>query len=360
MISTDILIIGGGLSGLALADQLHRDGIDYCLVEARSRFGGRIKVLEHNHSSIDLGPSWFWPGQPRMAALTQRFGLTVFEQYARGALSYEDERGQIFRDRGWASMQGSLRIEGGMAALIDSLVQALPTETVLLGQKIAQLVREEVWIKAFDEKGAEIAQAQKVVLALPPRVASQLVFNPTLPPATLDAMRSISTWMAGHAKFVAIYDKPFWREESLSGDAMSRHGPMMEIHDASDPRATQGALFGFLGVPPHLRDGQRQAVENACIAQLVRIFGPQAQSPRIYVLQDWAFKPETATQADHTPPAGHPQYGLPPALADIWDGKLLLSSTESAPQFGGFLEGALEAAEITAQRLSAAQFPIAG
>lgn len=53
------------------------------------------------------------------------------------------------------------------------------------------------------------------------------------------------------------------------------------------------------------------------------------------------------------PPLGytHPTYRpLPPA----WDGKLLFSGTEVAPQFGGYLEGALEAADNTAISLQAA------
>ena len=37
---TDIVIIGGGLSGLALADKLQRAGRDFLLVEARDRLGG--------------------------------------------------------------------------------------------------------------------------------------------------------------------------------------------------------------------------------------------------------------------------------------------------------------------------------
>ena len=43
---TDIAIIGGGLSGLALARHLARDGCDFQLFEARNRFGGRIHSLQ--------------------------------------------------------------------------------------------------------------------------------------------------------------------------------------------------------------------------------------------------------------------------------------------------------------------------
>ena len=41
----------------------------------------------------------------------------------------------------------------------------------------------------------------------------------------------------------------------------------------------------------------------------------------------------------------HPNYGLPCVLSGLWDEALVFGGTEVAPTFGGFLEGALEAAE---------------
>ena len=56
---TENLIIGAGLSGLYLAYKLEQQGKDYLILEARDRLGGRI----HDHDGLDLGPTWFWPGQ---------------------------------------------------------------------------------------------------------------------------------------------------------------------------------------------------------------------------------------------------------------------------------------------------------
>jgi monoamine oxidase len=341
---TKVAIIGGGLAGLALAKRLDQTGIDFQLFEGRSRFGGRIAALQTPTGAVDLGPSWFWPGQPRMAALLKTLGLTDFAQHAKGDQCFEDEAGRVHRGMGFASMEGSLRIAGGVVRLVDALVAGLP----------ADRLHSSARINAIDQhSGIELANgqtcaAQHVVLALPPRIAAGLTLSPALTPNQKRSLQAIPTWMAGHAKFVAVYDTPFWRNTGLSGDATSRRGPMVEIHDASGPDGTPAALFGFLGLPPQQRKGRAQEITTAALDQLARIFGAQAMTPAQVTLQDWAFEPETATQHDLVPPSSHPDYGLPPALSGLWNGRLHFASTEATPLMGGYMEGAMTVAELVA------------
>jgi len=340
---TQTLIIGGGLAGLALAARLSADGQDFLLVEARDRWGGRVLSAQCDGAAFDLGPAWFWPGQPRIAALIARLGLSRFDQFYQGDLLYEDERGEVQSGRGFASMQGSWRLHGGLGALIDRLLGEIPADQRLFATPIEALARTRDGVTARTAAGAEIT-AQKVILALPPRIAAELSYTPALPPDALTAMARIPTWMAGQAKALSIYDRPFWRESGLSGDAMSRVGPMVECHDASPSEGGPYALFGFIGVPPDRRrdaDALRAQVQ----AQLVRLFGRNAQDPKHLFIQDWAADPFTATSLDQRPVHAHPDYGLPRALSGLWEKALIFGGTEVAPSFGGYLEGALEAAE---------------
>jgi len=347
-VQTDIAIIGGGLAGLSLAERLHRAGRDVRLFEARDRLGGRIDALRTPTGAVDLGPSWFWPGQPRMAALVADLGLTPFEQYAQGAVSFEDEGGTVHRGMGVASMAGSLRVAGGMIRLVEGLAARLSPERLHTGARVTGIARNDGRVTFAD---GQTLEAGHVVLALPPRLAARLTFSPELAPERLRALGEIPTWMGAHAKFVAVYDTPFWRAAGLSGDAMSRHGPLMEIHDASGPEGTPAALFGFVGVPAVHRAGKGAEIGQAALSQLARLFGPQALTPRQTALRDWAFEPDTAVADDHVPPRAHPDYGLPADLRDPWDGRLHFAVSEMAPEVGGFMEGALAAAEAAAQRL---------
>lgn len=345
------LIVGGGLSGLALAVQLERAGRDYLLLESRNRFGGRILTERLDDGYFDMGPAWFWDGQPRIAEMIRELGLTRFAQYATGATSFEDERGQVHRNQGFSSMQGSWRINGGLGALTDALAALIPETRKRLNATVAQIAQTADGVTVQVVNG-ETEFGQRIVLALPPRVASNLTFQPALSVATTQAMASVPTWMAGQAKAVAVYDTPFWREAGLSGDAMSRRGPMVEVHDASPEDGGPYALFGFVGVPPEGRK-DHALLEEHLMAQLIRLFGPEAAAPRALYVKDWAFDTDTSTAADLAPLYAHPTYRLPPAMRDLWDGNLLFAGTEVAPTFGGYAEGALEAAEIVMKQLQA-------
>lgn len=159
--------------------------------------------------------------------------------------------------------------------------------------------------------------------------------------------------MAGHAKFVALYPTAFWREAGLSGSAVSQVGPLAEVHDASDVGGRHAALFGFVGVPALWRRRMgRQALMDAAVAQLGRLFGAEALTPKVVHLQDWADEAETATAADEQSASVHPQ-PLSTRLPAPWCDCIHLAGSEFAPDFPGYLEGALLAAERAVQVLLA-------
>lgn len=357
---TDIAIIGGGLSGLSLAWHLAKAGRDFQLFEARARLGGRIASLQQVSPvqapivplGYDLGPSWFWPGQHRMERMVQALGCKKFDQYASGTTLMETETGEILRNLGLASMQGAWRLQSGIRGLIDGIAQQLPPDRLHLNHALSGLHQNG---RLIFKEGQEY-QAQRIVLALPPRLAAGLSFSPQLTPAQQQALTGIATWMGGQAKFVALYDRPFWREDGLSGDALSQVGPLAEIHDASPPQVelnkeAPAALFGFVGLPALARYGQEEAVTQAALAQLARLFGPKAAQPVTIAYQDWAQEAYTATPQDQSSLRQHPSYGLPASLQNLWQGRLAFCVSELAPDAGGYLEGALAAAEEQAELL---------
>jgi phytoene dehydrogenase-like protein len=66
---TDVVIIGGGLAGLAAARRLHRAGVPWLLVEATDRLGGRVATDTVDGYLLDRGFQVLNTGYPRLGTL---------------------------------------------------------------------------------------------------------------------------------------------------------------------------------------------------------------------------------------------------------------------------------------------------
>ena len=160
--------------------------------------------------------------------------------------------------------------------------------------------------------------------------------------------------MAPHAKYVAVYDAPFWQKQGLSGAARSAQGPMVEIHDASDVSVLggSGALFGFIGVPASARQSiSEELLKLHCRVQLVRLFGAEAENPKREYLKDWAQEPLTATAADVSADGQHASAPMSEATSGVWKNCLIGIGSEWSMQFSGYLAGAIDAASIGVKNL---------
>lgn len=57
--SKKIIIIGGGIGGLATAALLGKEGFNVTLLEKNERIGGRAMIFKKNGFTFDMGPSWY-------------------------------------------------------------------------------------------------------------------------------------------------------------------------------------------------------------------------------------------------------------------------------------------------------------
>lgn len=356
---TTVAIIGGGLSGLYAANLLHAAGLDCVLLEARDRLGGRILSAglsgEGSAGPFDLGPSWFWPAmQPALAALVSELGLSAFPQHNDGDVIFERmSRETPWRYRATHQQPQSMRLEGGTASLAAALAQRLPAEILRTGSRVVSLALEPsaVTLDVLKAEGArESVTAGHVIAAVPPRLLETISFTPPVDPDSLQLWRETPTWMAPHAKFFAVYPRPFWRDAGLSGTAQSFVGPLAEIHDATSASG-DAALFGFLSPAHSVRASLgAAAITSACLDQLARLFGPLARRPSATIFKDWASDPYTASPADQAS-AAHPEPSAAPWISGVWRSRLSLAASETSPSEPGYMAGALDAAARAANEV---------
>ena len=232
----DILIVGGGISGLTASWQLQNAGLKVCLVESRERVGGRI--LTQGDTFCDMGASYFWPGQPLVASLLDKFKIPSFEQFIDGTVVWQDSNGRIQEYPMDSPMARALRIQGGFGALTQRIETEILAENILLRHVLKGLQIHEDVLRAQVQgpEGALEIFSRKVALAIPPRLVGTIAYSSALPEKARQLLESTPTWMAGHSKSFVLYDEPFWREQGLCGTTMSQRGPLAEIHDASPNR----------------------------------------------------------------------------------------------------------------------------
>lgn len=352
----NVIIVGAGLSGLRSASLLTEKGIKCRVLEARDRIGGRVLSSSHSNrpelGRFDLGPTWFWPQyEEHIANLVKELKLETFEQYKKGEILIErfqikpPERCVLKEnsDEKWA------RLTGGIQSLIDALAETIPSEIVELETRVKKIQLNEpgditVEVECSEGKLKTIS-TDVVILALPPRlVAQQIEFLPALPPKLITDITNKPTWMAGQAKVVAVYERPFWRESGLSGYALSAVGPLEEIYDAS-PKEGAGALFGFFGMPPEVRGKLDEGrILELVVDQLVKLYGNEAKNVEAIFYKDWSNDSETAVEEDSSPFKNYESYGQPP-VEGVLENKIIFAGTETNSQFSGHLEGALQSAE---------------
>jgi monoamine oxidase len=85
MTDVEYCVVGAGFAGLTAALRLKQAGRSVALLEARDRVGGRTytEVLADG-SWIDRGGAWIGPGQDRVYALMNEFGVPAYKQYIDG------------------------------------------------------------------------------------------------------------------------------------------------------------------------------------------------------------------------------------------------------------------------------------
>jgi monoamine oxidase len=349
----DVAIVGGGLSGLALAKNLHRRARGFAIFEARNRLGGRILTVAGQHGGgVDLGAAWFWPEtQPLVTQLIKELGLDDFPQPDEGTILHlQDADKKATRIEGKRVYDGAKRLHGGTRGLIDGLAKQLPTESIFLQHELTRLQDCGDHIALAFNAGEQLFEitARHVVLAMPPRlVREHIEFAPRLDEPTEQALLGAETWMAAQAKVVLEYRDAFWLGQGLSGSAFVTHDQAIigEIYDASDSSVNLCALGGFLALGPELRETFSAGLPMLLSSQVSNVFGKDEECLRMHY-QDWAAEAHTcsaadriAQKSDHSGDSGNPML-----RRSFWDKKLYFGGSETAAHGAGYLEGALDAA----------------
>ena len=176
-----IVIIGGGISGLAAAHRLNEQNVT--LLEASPRLGGTIQTTHRDGFLLERGPDSFISEKPEALALAKRLGLesqviTTNESFRRsfivrnGRLRAVPEGFQLLApSRVWPFITSDIFSIAGKARMAADLF--LPRSTTNGDESLASFVRRRLGQEAQEVLGAHRGKVREESLARGRRTASR-------------------------------------------------------------------------------------------------------------------------------------------------------------------------------------------
>lgn len=343
----DILIIGGGLTGLMVKHLLRETPFKTILIEGRERLGGRIFTTppDAHTPPVEMGATWWGPKHTRLKALLKTLDIPVFPQQLGEKAIYEPMSTSPFQLVALPEgNEPSFRIGGGTSTLIRTLASTLPAEEIHLKRRATGIAETADGLRVECPNGDY--HARLVISTLPPYLFAKTVnTTPDLPGNLSELMAQTHTWMGESIKFGLVYDRPFWREAHTSGTVFSNVGPVTELYDHSDFEDNHYALKGFINSSFYtLPETERR---TRILSQLRTYYGEVVDTYRTYTEKVWAL--DSFTYAPYGQSVFPHQNNGNPRYQKAWlSGKLLIAGSETAPQYPGYMEGAVQSAEWAA------------
>ncbi|MGP6172375.1 flavin monoamine oxidase family protein [Microbacterium sp. A196] len=130
-------------------------------------------------------------------------------------------------------------------------------------------------------------RARFAILAHAPILYSRISFVPPMPRRQHQLHQHLS--MGFVIKVHAVYDRPFWREQGLSGTAFSPYELSHEAYDNTNHGDERGTLVGFVS-DQHADDLFTLSAEERkqrILESLSHYYGSEALNPVVYYESDW-------------------------------------------------------------------------
>lgn len=190
-------------------------------------------------------------------------------------------------------------------------------------------------------------RAKHVIFAVPPQLLTNVQFNPALPGNR--NVRMAESMVTGQViKLVAVFPTPWWRSHGLRGAIFRPKGPFYATQDLSPSDGT-GVLVGFVSGPVAAKYHALpvEQLRDVFEKHLRESFGRLDEEIAEVFYHDWIS--DELTRGGYVAVVGPGQWhhhpnGLAPSVGNVH-----FAGTETAREWRGYIEGALEAGERTAR-----------
>lgn len=337
------IIVGAGLSGLTTANKLVKAGeTDFVLLESRDRVGGRILT----NDGIDLGATWFQTHHHHVLDVLEELGVSKFHQFSKGrsVLVYSTMAPEHYFESD-PNAPSAYRVSGSSSAMIQKLAEPV-RDRIRLQTVVSEISEIGNEIVVQTDKG--IFSAEKVVVTIPPKIATRIEFKPELSEVVMRAMDSTHTWMSNAIKVGLTFKTPFWRTKNLSGTIIGQVGAVTELYDHSSAEDNSYALMGF--VNEGLCDSSPEQRKQHILEYLIKYLGTEIETYLTYEEKDWSQDWNTSCETIKSVYMS-PSYGNPLFTETYMNGRLIFSGAETSALYGGYMDGAIYSGILAAKKV---------
>lgn len=330
---------------------------------------GRIQLaLDKLAKTIDLDAPWESPRAAELDAIS--FAEWLDRQRARSStralmtIVTKVEFGCQPSDVSLLHMLRTIRAFGGFDHMLDNeggmqderYVETTQEIALRLAESLGDRVVTDAAVRRITQDGNGVTvftdsaqiEARYAIVTTATEHRAGIEFEPALSDQGQALARS---WGLGKlSKAFVAYDTPFWRENGLSGEAVTDTGAVFITYDVSPDPAGPGIMMVFCD--PRVFDAlSPEDRRSQVVDQLIDLYGLQAKAPIDYIDHCWdleSFAP------------GGPNPVVAPKAAALYGraltephGRIHWAGTETAGEWTGSMNGAVLTGQRAAERVGA-------
>lgn len=291
---------------------------------------------------IDVGVEAVFAAEPRELSM-------LFLLFYVSSAGNESNPGTFERLINTAGGAQESRFVGGSQLVSIKAAQQLGRR-VVLGQPVRRIHQSAGEVRV--ECDSLTVRGKQVIVAMAPALAGRIEYSPGLP-----ALRDQLTQRVPNGSVIkceAVYDRPFWRDAGLTGQAVSDGDPVRVTFDNTPPDGSPGVLLGFIEGEAARRWGPRPAAErrDAVLRNFATYFGDAALNPTGFHEMNWSN--EQWTRGCYT------GFMAPGTLTDFGTalrapaGRIHWAGTETSEIWAGYMDGAVRSGRRAAAEVLAA------
>ncbi|KAM7380233.1 hypothetical protein PAMP_003545 [Pampus punctatissimus] len=335
----DVIVIGGGISGLSAAKLLKASGLSSVVLEARDRVGGRTFTARNKETKwVDLGGAYIGPTQNRILRLAKEYNIKTYKvNEQENLLHYVKER----------------KFEGGSSQISECMAKELDDRVKLMSPVYS--IDQTGDMIVVETLNKQTYTAKYVIVATPPGLNLKMHFNPELPPLRNQLIHRVP--MGCVIKCMVYYKENFWRKKGYCGSMVieEEDAPIGLTLDDTKPDGTVPAIMGFILARKCRKLSaltKEQRLKKICEIYSRVLDSEEALHPVHYEEKNWCEEEYSGgCYTAYFPPGILTQYGK--VLREPV-GRLFFAGTETATEWSGYMEGAVQAGERAAREVMCA------